>query len=375
MGYREDISTQMLSFPCSICGTVLRDPVSLERGWGPICDRKYMGGAGGALVAAKMIQAFDPEEAAAAIREAPNAKPRPWHEPVQGGVKKVYKKGETLPDGSVAEGYVVEAETKTLQMPGLRDYWEKKGGKADNKRAKWRTDPEVRRTMVSNGIWYASRAMYYGYRQDIVSADKVDPRWTVVASVQRFARAVGLGGAAERMTNFYGVKVRRVIQASMKEAVRALGGKKGAGSVSTIVFEEVPPGHPIEVWNPQLRRKERTRTESGVYRIHAPYSEEFNRVARANEAIFFAREKDKPYFWRYFHQRDLREVINIVQGTFDDKPAVTRKMMTPQQRREIARRLDSEVLILDAETQEVRWFSRAQATRLTAHPRYQEVKL
>jgi len=327
------------------------------------------------MVALKMEERFDEAEAEAAIREAPNAKPRPWQEPVEGSIRNTYKKGDVLPDGTTAEGYVVEAETRQLQMPGLRDYWEKKGGNSGDPRAKWRTDIETRRLMVSNGIWYASRAMYYGYREDEVSADKVDSRWLVVAAVQRFARAVGLPGAADRMTNFYGVQVRKVIQASAKEAVRALGGKSGAGKISTIVFEEIPTGHPVPMWNARARRVESTPASAGTYRLHCPYSEDFNRVARANKEIFFSMEKDTPYFWRYFNQSDLREVINIVQGSFGDKPAVTRKMLTADQRHALQRRLQNDVLVLDAQTQETRWFSRDKAAKLTAHPRYQEVKL
>lgn len=369
MGYETDVSTQLLRFPCSICGRPLRDPQSLERGWGPVCDQKYLGGAGSNRVMLRMEDLFDPEEAAAAIREAPNLKPDSWVEPIPNSIARVYKRGEELPDdGGKAQGGEIEVATRPLKVPGLRDYWESKGGKADDPKAVWRHDIETRRLMVSNGIWYASRAVTFGYREDIVTSEKVDPRWIVVAAVQRFARAVGLPAAAERMTNFYAVKVKKYIQAKAKLGKKALG-KSG------LVFEQVNPEQGIEVWNPERRRKEHRMAGVGLYRLHAPYNEQFNRLARENRDVFVAMEKDPPYFWRYFSERDLRTVINIVQPVYGDTPAVTRKQLSRADRLAIERHIQTSVMVADVETGEARWFSRADAAKLTAHARYQEVKL
>jgi hypothetical protein len=383
-GYEADISTQFLAIGCAICGTILRDPMSLERGWGPICDDYYMGGSGTSRVDAKMLTDFDEAEAEAAIAEAPNAKPETWMEPSK--IQKVYKKGDTLPDGTFVEkGWVVETKAKQLKVPGLRDYWERKGGNATDPDAAWRTDPETRRLMVSNGIWYASRAAYSGYPQHVVSADKVDPRWVVIAAVQRFARAVGLSAAADRMTNFYTVKVKKDREEAIKAAKREAKAKKksvqerariGAKAVvsansklSVIVFEQVPTG--VQIGNPGYK----TSAPEGTFRVSGPSNDAFNRAAKENRDIFFTYERDWPYFWRYFNHKHLRQVINIVQGVYDDTPSVFRSMMTAKERDEALDRFKNQALVLDTDTGESRWFPKDVAKKLTKHYRYQKLSV
>lgn len=370
MGYESDISTQLLRFPCGICGTFLRDPTSLERGWGPICDGKYMGGAGGAAVFQRMVEEFDVTAAAEAIRSAPSFAPTGWMEPT-GKIVRRFKKGDELPNGETAMGGEIEAPTRPLNPGSLRDYWIKRGGEPDDPNAAFKVpdDVELRRTMVSNGIWYASRAVTYGFQQDVVTAAKVDPRFLVLAAVQRFARAVGLPGAADRMVNFYGAKVVKLVKLTRQAA---LGN-------AVILFEEVPDDYKLLMWNENTRRKEHTAVGPGVVRVHTPYvrsggSQEWNRLAKENRDIFFAWEKDDPYWWRYFRTKDLRQVINIAQGAFGDRLSITRAMIPKREREEFQSTTARMDLVVDLQTGEARYVDKSAARKLNSSPRYEIVK-
>jgi len=382
-GYEKDISTQLLRMGCAICGRPLRDPVSLERGWGPICDDKYVGGSGHARVWQQMERDFDPEAAAAAMREAPLIEPMRWLEPILNPstgkpyIERIFKKGEELPDGTKAQGGEIVTKTKPLRPGSLRDYWEKKGGNADDPNAPWRHDIDLRRTMVSNGIWYASRAVSFGFDGDVVSAQKVDPKWMVVASVQRFARAVGLPGAANRMTEFYGAKMVKYIQAQRK-ATKKASAKKG------IVFEHVPADYQVEQWDTQARRKRVMAVGEHAMRVHVPYSQEFNDLAWENKDIFFGREGEKgawsyalakteAMYWRYFNQRDLRQVVNIISGVFGDQMCITRQMLTVEDRKRKIREREGKVCVLDVSTGTSRLFSKEVADRLVKGSEYETV--
>ena len=366
-GYETDISTQLLRFPCGICGKPLRDPVSLERGWGPTCDDKYMGGAGGATVWARMESDFDEREAADALLSAPDIEPTRWMEPT-GKISRRFKKGEALPNGETALGGEIEVPTKPLRPGSLKGYWSKKGGRGDDPHAAWREDVELRRTMVSNGIWYASRAVTYGFDQGTVTALKVDPRWLVLASVQRFARAVGLPGAADRMINFYGAKVVNIFKLS----------KAASKGSQVLVFETVPEDHVLLIWNPQTRRKEQKAVGPGVLRIHTPYSrdasQEWNRIAKANREIFFSFEKDEPYWWRYFRRGDLREVVNMASSAFGDKLSITRPMVDKKERQAMDRKTSGMDLVVDLMTGEARYVTKSASRTLSRSDRYRVVK-
>jgi len=375
-GYEQDISTQLLRMGCALCGRPLRDPVSLERGWGPICDEKHMGGSGHARVWSQLAEAFDVHGVADALREAPRVIPTRWREPVidRASGKPIilsgpYKKGQELPDGTKALGGEIELKTRPIRPGSLHDYWVKKGGAADDENAAWRTSPETRRTMVSNGIWYASRAVTYGFDEDVVSAEKVDPKWMIVAAVQRFARAVGLPRAADRMTEFYSAKVATQVRTQRKKAQKA--------QKKNIIFEQVPADYRVEQWDNQARRKTVMPVGPGVTRIHAPYSQEFNDLARANRDIFFAIEGEKDQwsfqeaktealFWRYFRQENLRKVINIVQGVWGDRVCITRSMQTVEDRKRQKRERAGLTAVLDTSTATVRMFPPATAKKLVA---------
>lgn len=358
MGYETDISTALLQVSCTFCGKPLRVPESIEKGYGPDCDANYMHGVGATMVSERMDALFDPEEAAAALRSAPTIEPENWVEPTV-----IAEKGDRIetPDGmQTAKGGEI-LESRSLRPGSLRAYWESKGGKADDPSAPWRHDSDLRARMVSYGIWYASRAVTFGFEGSESTAEKVDPRFLVVASVQRFARAVGLTRAADRMANFYAARVNKVVKAKLARVEKELR--------DAIIFEtDVPESHT------PFRRP----LGPGMIRVHTPYSEQFNRLARENKEVFVAFEKDPPYFWRYFRRQDLRKVINILQSAFGDRPSLTRKMRTYQERMERS----ALKRIMDAWTGEVRLFppdvarrllSEQPKTRYKSQLRYQEV--
>jgi hypothetical protein len=363
MGYESDISTQMLAIRCTFCGKPLRVPESIERGYGPDCDAEYMGGMGEAMVAAQMEQLFDPGEAEAAMKEAPDIAPTGWIEPTE-----IATKGQIIEvDGEQVKAKGGEIVRSIPLNPGsLREYWERKGGGADDPHAPWRRDPEVRRQMVSYGIWYASRAATFGYSGAEVTADKVDPRWLVIAAVQRFARAVGLSNAANAIGNFYAARVVKVVKARVARIEEEFR--------DAIIFEtDVPPGY----------RLYRRTAGPGVMRVHAPYNPEFNTLARTNSDVFFAWDKDPPYYWRFFHRDHLRKVINILQQAYGDRPSLTRKYIEPDVRRRQLAEERRQVKVVDTFTGEVRLFPPDIARRLlTEQPetkyksrrRYQEIK-
>lgn len=370
-GYESDISTQLLRVSCAICGRPLRDPTSLERGWGPVCDEKRMGGSGGAHVWAAM-ENFDPETFASAVREAPTVVPTRWIEPVANAsgkltIVKLFKKGENLPDGTKALGGEVQTPGRPLRPGSMREYLENKGGSPDDPHAAWRSGSEVRRLMVSGAIWYASRAVTFGFDGDVVSAEKVDPKWLVVAAAQRLARAAGLDAVAEAMTEFYASSVTRIFSAHMKRAKKNEG-KKG------FVFESVPSDHVMEVYDPNAGRKVRQAVGPGTIRVHVPYSQEFNDLARKNSHIFFAYEGEKnfwPYkyqnyamFWRYFNVRHLREVNNIIQGIWDDVVVTSRTMTTVERRLAYVKHTEGKDAVIDTATNVVKYVTHSVASKL-----------
>jgi hypothetical protein len=382
VGYETDVSTQLLRFDCAICGRPLRDPASLERGWGPVCDKKHMGGSGSKRVWEAMVHDLDLREAAAALADAPTIVPTRWVEPVinprsgKPEIERVFKAKEELPDGTKARGGEILTRAEPLRVPSLRDYWKKIGGSPE--RGAWREDVEIRRTMVSRGIWYASRAVTFGYAEHVVTAEKVDPRWAVVASVQRFARAVGMPGVADRMTEFYGAKVMMIFREKVfKKTKKGDPPERREVFVKTeVVVERVHPDHPI-----------RGRAAGpGMMRIHTPFNDQWNRLASSNRDVFVAIEKDvlrdaRPheasapyYFWRYFRATNLRKVVNLVQEAYGERQAILRDMLSPAERDTFENQRRGKVLVADLQTQTARWFDPATAERLTAAVRYQVVQ-
>lgn len=336
MSYASDIATIMLDVSCTFCGKPLRDPVSIERGYGPDCDAKYMSGEGAAMVGARM-NAVDLEEFKAAILMAPNVKPENWVNPTS-----IASKGQTLPDGAIAKGGEILSGT-TLNMPGLRDYLIGHAAPQDDFEepdAEWRTVPEIRRKVVSTGVWYASRAVSFGFSGEQVSAEKVDPKHMVVAAVQRVARAAGLHSAADRMANFYAARILKDVRARYKAAE--------SPSRDTIIFETLEGGH---------------------LRVHCPYSDTFNRLARESR-LFTGYEKDPPYFWRVFKAENLRDVVNLLQNEYGSRQSITRKSMSQQERRQRSYMQG----VVDTWTGEVRLFNSDQARKLLEHDRFQPLE-
>lgn len=305
MGYEQDISTQLLAMQCVFCGKPLRAVVSLERGYGPICDENRMGGVGAEQVGAA-LRNFDENAVQQIIEDAPDIAPERWIEPT-----KIAAEGDKLtgPDGEevIAKGGEIVA-SRPIHPGSLRAYWEKMGGRADDPRAKWRRDPEVRMKMFSGGIWYASRAVTLGFDGDVVTANKVDPRFLVVASVQQFARAIGMLSAADALAGFYAAKVAAVAKES------AYGGAKKERA-QIIIEGRLQDSHMPTGWHP----------EPGMLRVHAPYNEQYNRLARENRDVFLTYMKDGPLFWRYFRDEHLQTVVNILQEAFGSQMATMRE--------------------------------------------------
>lgn len=361
MGYESDIATTMLNLGCCFCNTPLRVPESIQRGYGPECDNKYMAGEGLAAVMRRMESMFDPKEAAEAIRSAPDVVPVGWIEPT-----KVAKKGDLIEvPNENGEPVRVQAgggeilDGRPINPGSLREYFTKHGGDPDDPTAPWRTDAEVRRQLVSYGIWYASRAARWGFQGSQTTANKVDARFLVISAVQRFARAVGLPAVADQMANFWAARV----VVSAKEVSRAVLGERAREMEEreellkrAIIFEtDVPPAHPLY----------RRTAGPGMMRIHAPFNEEYNRLARENRDVFVAWEKEGPYFFRYFHQKHLRKVINLCQSAFGDAvPSLTRPFRGKAEVEAQLARERNKVAIVDSWTGEVRLFDRQTATRL-----------
>jgi hypothetical protein len=169
------------------------------------------------------------------------------------------------------------------------------------------------------------------------------------------------------MINFYGAKVVKVVKLTKQAAV----------GNAVIVFEEVPDDYQLLMWNPHTRRKERTAVGPGVVRVHTPFitgSQEWNRLTKENKEIFFAWEKDDPYWWRYFWTKDLRQVINIAQGVFGDRLSITRPMIPKREREEFARKTARMDLVVDLQTGESRYVDKINARKLNRSERYEVVK-
>ena len=64
-------------------------------------------------------------------------------------------------------------------------------------------------------------------------------------------------------------------------------------------------------------------------RVHTPFSEQFRRLASDNRKVFVAHLGAGNLFWRYFHKRDLRTVVNLLQEAFGSKMAVLREPGAP----------------------------------------------
>lgn len=283
MSYEQELSTRMLGIHCIFCGRALRDPDSLERGWGPTCDQKYMGGMGTARVQKITETHLDVAQTVIAMQLAPKLAPTRWVTPKE------------IDD----EGNILKAEP--LVLPSLYDRWVELGGRPDDLQARWRTDREARRRMLSIGIWYASRAIRFGFDQDETVALRVDAAKLTLVAVQNFASAIGFETAAKQIADRYTSALER----------------------EYVVFQKVEASHRPRFWGDRVGKWiEKPPVGPGVLRMHAPYNESYNRLARENSQLFFAAEKgegeDKGKFWRYFKEKNLRDVVNMLQGVYGD---------------------------------------------------------
>jgi hypothetical protein len=347
--YKEDIATSLMGVFCAICGQELRVPMSVERGIGPECDNKVFGGGATESAAARAMALFDEKLAAETIEGAPNVPPPEWGDPIR-----VASEGDELPDGTIAkEGEVLE--WRPIRMPGLRDYLRSK-----DPREEWRTDLQARLNLISKALWYASRAVTFGFGQQQVSAQKVDPAHEVVATCQRLARAFGLESCAYSMTHFYSARMLTLVQERVKDDLELQKARAEA-----IIFERVPATY----W-PSGTRKE---VGPGAMRVHAPYNTKYTEKARSLRSVFFAFENDDPYFWRYFRVKDMASVVNVLSAVYGDRKCVSRDMVTASQRKTETSRKNL-VLIADVETGEVRYFPPDVAAKFKGSKRFRKVE-
>lgn len=171
-GWETAVSTQLLASNCVFCHRPLRDPESVERGYGPECAEKYWMPRG-------LPESVDQEQAEKAMRMAPKV---------------------------------------------LLERWEAEGGKAGDPDAEWRHDAGVRHKMLSLGLHYGALAVSFGASETSVVARKVDSAKQCIAAVQQFALAAGYAACATRLVDKY--------MAQLEEAAKS----KGKALEKMIVF-------------------------------------------------------------------------------------------------------------------------------------------
>lgn len=160
----------------------------------------------------------------------------------------------------------------------LRGRWREVGGDPSDAHAPWATNPETRRKMVSLGLHHAAVAVSYGASAAETVAKGVDTAMLAITAVQNFAAAAGYQKTADRMAKEYGAKLEEQI----------------------IAFTRPDPKRPTTL------------------AVHVPPNETWKGIARKNHAIFFQSKWEGGRFFRYFHERDLRKVVNMLQGVFGD---------------------------------------------------------
>lgn len=136
---------------------------------------------------------------------------------------------------------------------------------------------DTRAAMVVTGLRVASMAISYGSDANRTTVLRVDSAMLAVVVVQNFAKAAGWTNVAQGLNNRFHRELRSGI----------------------------------------LRMKERA-GRPGTLGIHAPFDQQWNDFCRANRNLFFDQEKEGSLFWRYFHESDLRYVVNLLQSAFGD---------------------------------------------------------
>ena len=142
------------------------------------------------------------------------------------------------------------------------------------------TQPKPAFDAMLAALWHAGMATEYGASAISTVADRVDEGKLVVAAAYNLILTLGYKEVAATLLGFQ------------------LGGPK-----ALIRFRD---------------------TGKGTIQVHTPYDEKWNSLARQNRKIFFvAPEKEgegsNVYWWRTFHNGDLRQVVNLLQGVFGDQ--------------------------------------------------------
>ncbi len=136
--------------------------------------------------------------------------------------------------------------------------------------------PEPAFDAVVAGLWHVAMAVEYGDSAIDTVANRVDEGKLVVASVYNLAVTLGYKDIAARLL--------RTRLGDPKDLIR---------------FRD---------------------TGKGVYQVHTPYNAQWNGIARENRQIFFtAAEQEGAFWWRTFHNSELRRVANMLQGVFGDQ--------------------------------------------------------
>lgn len=136
---------------------------------------------------------------------------------------------------------------------------------------------DARTAMVMVGLKVASMAVSYGADGARTSVIRVDSAMLAVVCMHNFAKAAGWTNVSQSMYSRYHKELRSGVL-RMKNA------------------EHRP----------------------GVIGIHAPYDEQWGTACYENPSLFLSSEKQPPYFWRYFHESDMRDVVNMLQSCFGD---------------------------------------------------------
>lgn len=150
-GWENALSTKLAATRCCFCARSLRDPESIERGYGPECAEKF-------VMPTSMPDSLDEAAAVRALNMMP---------------------------------------------PLLRGSMERIGGKVGDPQAEWRTSPAARRQMVSTGLYIGALAVSFGADQMSVIRAKIDSSKQVLAALQQMSKAFGYSRCSERLATKY----------------------------------------------------------------------------------------------------------------------------------------------------------------------------
>ena len=226
-GWENALSTKLAATRCVFCKKELRNPESIERGIGPECADKFGWEHGDPPTE------FDEKEALQAF---------------------------------------------ALMPPLLRRSMERLGGSVDDKQAAWRTDPWVRKKMVSSALYIGALAVSFGANEVSVVKAKIDSSKAVLASLQQMASAFRYTQCAQRLATKY---------------VERLEG-------NAILFQ---------------------RNRAGQLGVYVPKSEVWVEWCRGNRSYFLSGGYDDTparRFFRYFDESKLGFVANALRGSFGD---------------------------------------------------------